>query len=295
MINRLQKTGEATSKISDRINTRGQRYKLSLKGRNIEVIHYKKKNRPVIFTMHGGGFIIGGCAFDDRMWEDMCEKLDVNIVSIGYRKAPLHVFPDALDDVCDVIEHCLTTECGMELDTKRAAVFGNSAGANLAAACCLRFAASDKKFISKALLNYPLLDLTKTAYEKGEEGEGALEAEAFHAAYLRDHDPSDMFASPVCAGRDILSKMPDTWISVCGNDSLRNEGERFCRMLSDAGVRTELHLAKDMPHAYFEYNYGAPGKMEDPVISELRRSGRMEEESKMTLEFFKDALSDWKA
>ena len=55
----------------------GERHKLPLEGREVEIVLYPALNddggkmegkQPLIVGYHGGGFVFGGCALDDDMW-----------------------------------------------------------------------------------------------------------------------------------------------------------------------------------------------------------------------------------
>lgn len=61
----------------------GKRYEIPLEGRNIEIVVYlKRPDAPVVFCGFGGGFVFGGCALDDMLWNTIHDKLDVTLVSI---------------------------------------------------------------------------------------------------------------------------------------------------------------------------------------------------------------------
>lgn len=284
--------GRKTSRINAKIKAQGKRYLLPLEGREIEIVHYaaKSAHAPMIFGMHGGGFLYGGCACDDRMWNDMRNRLDVNIISIGYRKTPEHPFPDALYDVYDSMIHVIHHMPKLDFDRDRICVFGNSAGSTLAAAVCLLAKKKGGPLIRGQLLNYPFLDLATDPLEKGESEEELFISRLFNELYIGNADPKNPLLSPVFA--EDLAGLPKAVIMVCEHDPLRAEGELYAKKLKEAGVPVSLYLAKGMQHAFYEQNYAKPLPTDPDYIKELRANGRMKEESDHTLEHIKSQLKE---
>lgn len=284
--------GKKTTRINAKIKAQGKRYLLPLEGREIEIVHYaaSSDHAPMIFGMHGGGFLYGGCACDDRMWDDMRKRLNVNIISIGYRKTPEHPFPDALYDVYDAMLYVIHHMPKLLFDRDRICVFGNSAGSTLAAAVCLLAKKKGGPVIRGQLLNYPFLDLATDPLEKGESEEELFISRLFNELYVADADPKNPLISPVFA-KD-LSGLPKAVIMVCEQDPLRAEGELYAKKLQEAGVPVSLYLAKDMQHAFFEQNYAKPLPTDPQYILDLRASGRMKEESDRTLQHIQEQLKE---
>ncbi len=284
--------GRKTSRINAKIKAQGKRYLLPLEGREIEIVHYaaKSAHAPMIFGMHGGGFLYGGCACDDRMWDDMRNRLDVNIISIGYRKTPEHPFPDALYDVYDSMIYVIHHIPKLDFDRDRICVFGNSAGSTLAAAVCLLAKKKGGPLIRGQLLNYPFLDLATDPLEKGESEEELFISRLFNELYIGNADPKNPLLSPVFA--EDLAGLPKAVIMVCEHDPLRAEGELYAKKLKNAGVLVSLYLAKGMQHAFYEQNYAKPLPTDPDYIKELRANGRMKEESDHTLEHIKSQLKE---
>jgi acetyl esterase/lipase len=54
--------------------------------------------RPGLYSMHGGGYMIGSYDMDDAMFDDRCQTLDIVGVSVEYRLAPATPYPGPLED-----------------------------------------------------------------------------------------------------------------------------------------------------------------------------------------------------
>ena len=57
---------------------------------------------PVLVWIHGGGFIMGNHR-EDTVCSHFVSELGIAVVSVGYRLAPEHPFPAALDDAWTAI------------------------------------------------------------------------------------------------------------------------------------------------------------------------------------------------
>lgn len=88
---------------------------------------------PVIVVIHGGGFMMGSATSGDLA--DMFEGLNRGyaIASVNYRLSGEATFPAAVNDVRAAVRFLKANAARYELDTNRMAVWGASAGANLAA------------------------------------------------------------------------------------------------------------------------------------------------------------------
>ena len=93
---------------------------------------------PALVWLHPGGFVAGGIADIDGVCRTLAADSRCTVVSVGYRLAPEHPFPAALDDVCTVVSWLVAHSATLGIAAGRLAVGGQSAGGNLAAATALR-------------------------------------------------------------------------------------------------------------------------------------------------------------
>lgn len=276
----------------------GERITIPLEARNLEVVYYKAKsnNAPVMFSTHGGGFLLGGSALDDNMLNTIRNVLDVNIISIDYRKTPDYRYPCALEDTYDSIKYFLQHDEEYSFDGKKVIVYGSSAGANLAASACILAKERNEIQIGLQILNYPYLDLAKNPIEKEHTEDELPMYDLFPELYADLEKLKDPHISPIYAMREQLICLPEAIITVAENDSLNSEGNIYIQMLKEAGVKVTERVAKRMPHGYFEtsYTYQEEGAFIIESIKPLIEDGSLLEEQKETLEFIRKAYEEWK-
>ncbi|WP_165638097.1 alpha/beta hydrolase [Microcella pacifica] len=97
--------------------------------------------RPAVLAVHGGSWARGDRAHE--AWRAVCEWLAVEGlvgVSVGYRLAPEFPFPAGVDDVAAALASTQDPHFAARfgIDSARVALFGGSAGGNLAALVGLR-------------------------------------------------------------------------------------------------------------------------------------------------------------
>lgn len=193
---------------------------------------------------HGGGWVTGDLQYSDELCRFLARDADTTVVSVGYRLAPEHPFPRALEDTRSAIEWARSSIGGV------LAVGGDSAGGALAAAC-----APGTDFL---VLVYPVTDhdLTRPSYVTRAEAfpVGAAAMRWFWDHYLPDPARRDK-ASPL---RGDLSGHPPAVVVVAGHDPLYDEGVAYARKLRAAGVSVTLRDYPSLVHGFFRLTGAVP-------------------------------------
>jgi len=206
---------------------------------------------PLVAYFHGGGWVIGDIDTHDGTCRTLSRRTGAVVVSVGYRLAPEHRFPAAVDD-CDAATAWVAAH-GSDLggDPGRLGVAGDSAGGNLAAAVTLRAWRRGGPAIRAQALVYPAVDFTTVRPSSVSNGEGYLLTAAavrwFAAQYLGDHDPADPLASPLLAD---LTGLPPAVVATAEFDPLRDEGRAYAEALDDAGVPVRLLDFPGLVHGF---------------------------------------------
>ena len=198
------------------------------------------RTRQVLF-IHGGGWVAGSEDSLDYLCTHLCDGLDLEVTSVGYRLAPENPYPAGLNDC----EDALAFVAGSGLPT---IVVGDSAGGNLAAALCLKTAGQWD--IPKQVLIYPLLDATLQSPSIDPPRHGLRRKDMVEVVkmYCNGVDPADPLISPVYA-RD-LSGLPPTLIVTADGDPLRDDGHRYAQALEKAGIPVRYKNYLRMPHGF---------------------------------------------
>jgi acetyl esterase len=171
----------------------------------------------------------------------------------GYRLAPEHPFPSAVDDCYAALSWVAGHADEIGADPARLAVGGDSAGGNLAAAVTL-LARRGGPRLAGQLLVYPNTD----QLADDESMRAAADPFLFNrhsVAWYRQHyltrpeDAANPLASPLRAPS--LAGLPPALVITAGYDPLRDQGEAYARRLADEGVPVELSRYPGMAHGFF--------------------------------------------
>jgi acetyl esterase/lipase len=197
--------------------------------------------------IHGGGYVIGSAAQDDRRCRRFADRLGVPVAAVDYRLAPKHPYPAALEDCYEALAW-LTRLPG--IDPTRVAIGGASAGGGLTAALALL--ARDRGELAPLLqlMVYPMVDdrscdrpgVRNRNYRMWNPNTNRLG----WTAYLNGADPQ----VAVPSRHDDLSGLPPAWIGVGTLDPLHEENVEYARRLKDAGVACDLDIVTGAFHGF---------------------------------------------
>ena len=224
---------------------------------------------PAILFFHGGGFFGGTLETVENPCKLLAERANAVVISVDYRLAPEHPFPAGLNDCYRAFEWVYDNASELNILRDQIGVAGDSAGGNLATACCLMEQERGKARIRYQALVYPVVNLgsiptddfewTLDAYDISNHHDlirGVVLALAdadsfFNDFYLQGNaDVTHPLVSPLFAGD--VSGLPPTLIVTAEYDYLRLEGEAYARKLARAGVPTRLIQYRGMDHAFMD-------------------------------------------
>ncbi len=207
---------------------------------------------PAVLWIHGGGYVLGSAATDDRAANTMAQELGATVACVEYRLAPEHPYPAALDDCFAVLEWLAALP---EVDSRRIVVAGASAGGGLAAALTLRWVDSARVRLAGQVLAYPMLDDRSVRRIRGPVARTWTHEDNEFAwrSYLGCEPGTDgvtAYAAP--ARRENVAGLPPTWIGVGSADMFHDEDIDYANRLRNAGVVTRLEIVPGAFHGFDE-------------------------------------------
>jgi len=207
----------------------------------------------VLIFFHGGGYCSGSILSHRRMVTEAGRAAGTRTLAVGYRLAPEHTFPAALDDALTVWRYVRN----QGVAAKHIAIGGDSAGGGLTVALINRLRNAREELPGCAWLVSPWTDLTMS-------GETLTTKDAIdpiiHRGYLgeladaylpAETDRKDPQISPLYAH---LKGLLPTLIQVGSAETLLADASAFAAAAGAADVPVTLVLWPHMIHAWHLWN-----------------------------------------
>jgi acetyl esterase len=211
---------------------------------------------PGLVYLHGGGFVLFSIDTHDRLMREYAAGGGFAVIGVDYPLSPEARFPVALDAITALMLWLAEHGRAIGIDGARLAIGGDSAGANLAFACCLRLRDAGRPTLIRAILtNYAALSGTVSdAAEAAHGGPGALldraEMRYFFDAYLGDPAlATDPLACPIHAD---VTGLPPTILVIPECDVLTEQSIAMRDRLIAAGVAVEAKIYAGATHSFLE-------------------------------------------
>jgi acetyl esterase/lipase len=209
-------------------------------------------SRALLF-FHGGGYCSGSIVSHRRMVSEAGRASGVRTLAVGYRLAPEHPFPAALEDAMTAW-HFLRHQ---GIAAQHIVIGGDSAGGGLSLSVAFQLRDANEELPACLWLVSPWTDLTLS-------GSTLASKEAvdplIHTSYLselaeaylgstterRNAQVSALFAN--------LTAMPPLLIQVGSSETLLDDAVRLARAAGEADVSVTLEIWPHMIHAWPLWN-----------------------------------------
>ncbi len=199
---------------------------------------------PVVFYIHGGGWVMGNEKTHERLIHALAADAKTAVVFPIYENAPENGYPRMPEELFAVLRHFAAAGGQYDLDARRLVLAGDSVGGNMAMALALK--AKENKFspvIRFMLLLYPVATASFESRSYTDYADGPWltkkAMEWFWNNYTTDAAARNtVYVSPLKASIEELRGLPPTLVVTAENDVLRDEGEDLARRLDAAGVET---------------------------------------------------------
>jgi acetyl esterase/lipase len=207
----------------------------------------------VLLFFHGGGYCSGSLVSHRRLVTEAGRAAKTRTLALGFRLAPEHPFPAALDDALTAWRWLSR----QGIAARHIAVGGDSAGGGLTVALINRLRDAGEALPACAWLVSPWTDLTMSGSTLATKD--AVDP-IIHKPYLAEladayvpagMDKKDPRVSPLFAD---LHGLPPTLIQVGSAETLLDDSTRFAAAAGAAGVAVTLEIWPDMIHAWPMWN-----------------------------------------
>lgn len=234
---------------------------------------------PAHLYFHGGGWVAGTglSPFTDIIGRERAVGGHCVAITVDYRKAPEHQYPAGLND-CQAALHWVVDHASeIGVDPSIITVGGGSAGANLAAALCLKNRDEGGPAIALQLLEAPAIDLTASLPSHADSDLGTnyalatVDVKRLVGYYLGENgDAHDPYASPLLA--ESHADLPPAYIMSAEFDILRDDGSAYAERLTADGVPavSSLQLGHIHPSSGFTKIMASARAWRDEALTVLR-------------------------
>ena len=208
-----------------------------------------ERRQGVILYLHGGGFTCGGLDYARGVGITLAEQFGIKVFCPGYRLAPEHPFPAALDDSLTAYRYLL--EKGYA--PNHIALCGESAGGGLCYSLCLKLKAEGLPMPGGIIAISPWVDLqlSGSSYRDNQESDPSLSVEFLdYCASCYTQERTNPMVSPCLAD---LRDLPPSLIFVAENELLYSDAEDLYSRLTAAGLDALLRVKPNRWHAYVVY------------------------------------------
>jgi epsilon-lactone hydrolase len=202
----------------------------------------------VLMFLHGGGYCSGSIESHRGMAAEAGRAAGIRTLALGYRLAPEHAFPAALEDALAAYDAII----GSGIDASHVAIGGDSAGGGLTLALMLSLRDAGKPLPACGWLVSPWVDLAMTGASLATKAavdpilSKAYLEELAHS-YLAGVDPRQPLVSPLHAD---LAGLPPLLVQVGSAETLLDDAVRIAGRAGAADVPVILEIWPHMIHAW---------------------------------------------
>jgi acetyl esterase len=210
---------------------------------------------PALIYLHGGGFVMFDLNTHDRLMREYAALGGFVVVGLDYPLAPEAKYPIALDRIAAFIDWAQDHGPSIGIDPKRLAIGGDSAGANLALAVCLRKKTDGTPGVRTLLCNYGGFSHRCSDEAEARSGGPAAilnreEVEHYFRQYTGSADELDLpLVSPLYAD---LAGLPPIFLAVPELDILAEQSMLLKAHLEAVGVDSRMQIYPGATHSFLE-------------------------------------------
>ena len=222
---------------------------------------------PCTIWYHGGGWVLGSIDTENSYCTHLADRAKCVVITVDYRLAPEFPFPACVHDSFEALLYVMENPDKLGVDNTRVCLAGSSAGGNLTAVMCHRYAASPLSRglppIRFQMMVVPVTDNSATGETQLSWAENALTPQLpaakmiwYRKIYLPEGGATltDPESSPLFYPDESFKNVPPAFIAAAECDVLRSEAEAYDAKLRANGIASTIHVYKGVPHTAMVMN-----------------------------------------
>lgn len=232
----------------------------------------KEEKLPVIFFMHGGGFVEGDNDTHNLVQRKLAAYSGCVVIGIDYSLSPEVQYPRAIEECTAACKYIVEHADEYGVDPEKIGFAGDSGGANLSMGVTmhLRDDGFDVSRIKGNILFYGAYglncSLSSNLHGGSWDGMGEADLAFYWSLYLGEGvDGVDCPYYHIYAN-DLTHDVPPCFIVSAELDPLRDDSKLLYEILTNNGIQCEYHEYKGALHAFIHYS-----KVMDDAEDALRR------------------------
>lgn len=194
------------------------------------------RREGVILYLHGGGYTCGSIDYATGFGSKLAVQSGARIFCAGYRLAPEHPYPAALEDALAAYRYLLNKGYA----PSQICLCGESAGGGLCYSLCLKLKELDMPLPGSIIAISPWTDMTAsgTSYAENKDLDPSMTLERLDFfAKCYGADPKDPLASPLFGD---LHGMPPSLLFAGGDEIMRSDAQLMHQKLLDSRCSSTL-------------------------------------------------------
>jgi monoterpene epsilon-lactone hydrolase len=204
--------------------------------------------KQVILFAHGGSYHSGSITSHFPLTANLAVSTKMRLLNVGYRLAPEHPFPAALEDVQAAYQWLLAEG----ISSRQVILAGDSAGGGLILALLVALRDASDPLPAAAVCLSPWTDLTCSgeSWQINGRRDVLLDREYLLKSaklYTAAEDPHHPLISPLFAD---LHGLPPILIQVGSHEALLSDSTELTKRAQAAGVNVTLEVWEQMQHEW---------------------------------------------
>jgi len=230
-----------------------------------DINYLHSSTNKYILYIHGGAFCFGSTGTYRGLLYTIAKNTGCVVLSVNYRKAPEHPYPNALTDCFIAYMYLL----GIVRDSSKIYICGDSAGGNLSIYLMAEIIKCNLEKPAGIILLSPWVDLTDSGVSPSWKSNSNYDivnqrfTNLFASEYIKNTEFSLQDVSPINIDGRIFQHFPPILVEYGECEVLHDQIKLFCKKLKRLNCQIKVKCRKDMTHVFPLFHFTGIAQSED--------------------------------